>query len=188
MDCEKQYFYLTIHHIYPDYSQTFTHLHDDIYQHIDTGELFRKRLLCDYGWGQESGYIAWPEPTFEELITLVTYVPQSLRRNPFFLLSKKQGELYRSCSYNAEGAVCVIMQDHLDEFIVFLKNRVNTNYFDKHHIRKQFRLFSFDRQLARKWGHKYGRTVGSKSYADLFAEHPGWAEISEQVIKAVYRW
>lgn len=187
MNCEKKYFYLTCN-FYPDYSKDFVHMHDDIYRNVATGELFRKRLLCDKGWGQETGYVSFPEPAFEQLIALVAYVPKSLRNNPFFLLSPKLHELYCICTYNASGAVSVIMQDHVDKLVEFLEQQIATGYFRDRQIRKRFRLFNFDEQMARKFGSKVGNAVGNKAYYTIFQEHPRWAEISEQVIKAVYRW
>lgn len=187
MDCEKQYFYLTCH-FSPDYSKDFMHMHDDIYRNIATGELFRKRLLCNRGWGQESGYVVWPELSFDKLIMLVTYFPTSLRYNPLFPLSKKQGERYYILKNNAEGAVSVIMQDHVDELVDFLSKNINTGYFNKRYIRKRFQLFAFERYGAREFGAVIGGSVGNKPYDVVFQEHPRWAEISDQVIREVYRW
>ena len=49
----KRYFYITIH-FSPDYEgKIFLKQQDGLYINAETGELYRKRLLYDFGWGQE---------------------------------------------------------------------------------------------------------------------------------------
>ena len=67
----KRYFYITIHFV-PDYEgKIFSKKQDDIYINVETGELYRKRLLYDFGWGQEKGFELIPQLSFDELIQLV---------------------------------------------------------------------------------------------------------------------
>ncbi len=47
----KRYFYITIH-FSPDYEGTvFSKYQDDLYINTETGEIYRKRLLYDFGCG-----------------------------------------------------------------------------------------------------------------------------------------
>ena len=67
----KRYFYITIH-FFPDYERTiFSKQQDGLYIDDETGELYRKRLLYDFGWGQEKGFELMPQLSFGELIQLV---------------------------------------------------------------------------------------------------------------------
>ena len=67
----KRYFYITIH-FSPDYEgKIFLKQQDGLYINAETGELYRKRLLYDFGWGQENGFELMPQLSFDELIQLV---------------------------------------------------------------------------------------------------------------------
>ena len=104
MDYSQRYFYLTRNFV-PDYAQEFTHIQDDIYQHNRTGDLYRRRLLCDFGWGHEPGYERLPALSFDELISLIEYDPfpgklPKLRR---FLFSKKAYEI----EYHVDAYMCM---------------------------------------------------------------------------------
>lgn len=67
----KRYFYITIH-FSPDYEGTiFSKQQGGFYINAETGELYRKRLLYDFGWGQENGFELMPQLSFDELIQLV---------------------------------------------------------------------------------------------------------------------
>ena len=69
----KRYFYITIH-FSPDYEGTvFSKYQDDLYINTETGEIYRKRLLYDFGWGQENGFELMPQLSFDELIQLVEH-------------------------------------------------------------------------------------------------------------------
>ena len=51
----KRYFYISIH-FSPDYEETvFSKYQDDLYRNRETGEMYRKRLLYDFGWGRKMG-------------------------------------------------------------------------------------------------------------------------------------
>lgn len=187
MDCEKRVFYVTTNFM-PDYDREFELVKDDIYKHIATGALYRRRLLADQGWGQEPGYVRFPEPTFEELIALIEYTPKRIKRNPFYIFSKDLRELNYICYSNLWGAVSVIMQDHVPLLIDFLAQKVETDYFKDRRIRRKFRQFVFDGRLAKKFGHRIGGGVRTKPYETIFQEHEKWNAISHKVIKQVYRW
>lgn len=186
MECEKAYFYLT-KNFTPNYAADFDHVENDIYRHKASGWLYKKRLLFDFGWGQESGYVCYPEPTFEELITLIEYIPPRIKRNPFALFSKKLRQLNTMCYDNAWGAISVIMQDHVDEMIAFLKVKIETDYFENADIRKRYYRFCFDREKAKEFGILFGCGVKTKSYCTIFQEHDGWSSIAHKVIEQVYR-
>ena len=67
----ERYFYITIH-FSPNYEGTvFSKYRDDLYTHVETGAIYRKRLLYDFGWGQETGYELMPGLSFDKLIELV---------------------------------------------------------------------------------------------------------------------
>ena len=193
MNCEKQYFMITTNFM-PDYSNEFLPVEHDIYRNKTTGELYRKRALCDFGWGRESGYVLLPELTFEELIKLVEYQPPKIRRNPFFIFSKKLVELNSLCWNNAFAAISVIMEDYVDELISFLTVKIDTDYFKDKAVRKRFRFFRFDKEMAEQYGMRVGGTVGVKigdtyqikSYEQIFQAHKDWPSISKKVIDLVY--
>ena len=49
----KRYFYITIH-FFPDYEgKIFLKQQDGLYITAETGELYRKRLLYDFGWDRK---------------------------------------------------------------------------------------------------------------------------------------
>ncbi|MBR4017896.1 MAG: hypothetical protein IKK11_08820 [Oscillospiraceae bacterium] len=185
MNLQAKNFYVTIHFL-PQYDKEFELVHGDIYKHIASGQLYKKRLLADHGWGQESGYVRFPEPTFKELIAILEYVPDRLKRKPLCFLSKELAELNYTYYSNVLGAVAVIMQDYVSELIDFLAEKVETKYFKNRYIRRHFREFSFDEQMARK-RQQLGRTVGTKPYYRIFQEHDKWKVISHKVIKQVYK-
>lgn len=185
MDFETKIFYVTIH-FSPKYDGEFALVQEDIYKHIASGQLYRKRLLADHGWGQESGYVRLPEPNFTELIAILEYVPVQLKKHPFYFLSKELSEINHTYYSNIQGAVSVIMQEYVPELIDFLTEKVETKYFNNKHIRRHFREFAFDGELVRK-KKQVGRTVGAKPYHAVFAEYDQWYAISHIVIKQVYK-
>lgn len=184
MDLETKMFYVTIH-FSPKYDSEFELVHGDVYKHIASGQLYRKRLLADHGWGQESGYVRFPEPDFMELIGILEYVPDQLKKCPFYFLSKELSEANYTYYSNIQGAVSVIMQDYVPELIDFLAEKVETKYFNNRYIRNHFREFAFDGQVVRK-RKQVGKTVGTKPYHCIFEEYDQWHAISHKVINQVY--
>ena len=91
----KQYFYITTHFL-PKYDGVvFTLYGNNIYEKIETGEKFRKRLLYDFGWGQEYGFELLPQLPFDSLIKLIEYPKEYLQKKFYktycfiiFLISK----------------------------------------------------------------------------------------------------
>ena len=186
MDLQKQYFFLT-KHFTPDYSNDFLLIDNDIYKHIPTEKVYRKRLLYDFGWGQELGYVSYPEPSFVQLLSLIEYIPCTIKNNPLYFLSKRLCKLDQLCTNNSLGAISIIMQEYVGELIAFLENKVQTDYFEDLWMRRRFRRFVFDREKAKKFGILTSGSVNSKSYEDIFQSHAKWALISEKVIEQVYK-
>lgn len=186
MDYRKKLFYLTVNYC-PNIDELFTQIHDDIYENVTTGLKYKKRLLYDHGWGQEEGYVCYPEPTFNQLISLVDYVPRHIKNNPFFFLLKQNRELNTVCEHNAIGAISIIMQDYVEELIAFLKEKIETDYFDDKQTRKRFQRFVFSREKAKEFGIVTGGSVGTISYSEILQKYDGWSEISQSVIEKVYR-
>lgn len=181
----KQYFYITMH-FSPEYEGTvFKKQKNDFYIHIETGELFRKRLLYDFGWGQESGFELLPQLSFDDLIMLIEQqmvLPQKKFRGKYTEAEIHKADVWRN---NLYGAVAVIMQDHVEELIAFLSSKVNTNYFSNPSIRENFKCFSFDTQKAKAEG-KIPGGVLTQSYAEILNKYPKWNEIAPKVILQVY--
>lgn len=186
MITNKNIFFIT-QNFSPNYDDDFLLLHDNIYKHISSGTLYKKRLLFDFGWGQEFGYVVYPEPTFEQLISIIEYVPKNIKNNPFFVLSKQLCQLNNLCINNAFGAISLIMQDHVVELIDYLKIKIESDYFTDIHIRKRFRHFCFDSEKAKKFGILVGHTAKCKPFEQIFKEQKGWHIISERVIAQVYK-
>lgn len=177
----KRYFYVTIH-FSPDYEGTiFSKYQDDLYINTETGELYRKRLLYDFGWGQENGFELMPHLSFDKLIELVER-PLALSQKKHTKVEIQQADIWRS---NLYGAVAVIMQDYTEELIMFLSAKVDTDYFSNPSIRENFKCFCFDSQQTRAEG-KISGGVLTRSYEDILTDHPQWGRISSKVIQQVY--
>lgn len=181
----KRYFYITIH-FSPDYERTvFVKRQDDLYINTETGEIYRKRLLYDFGWGQENGFELTPQLSFDELIELIEQPMVPLKKKIWKKYTKdkmQQADIWRS---NLYGAVAVIMQDYVKELIEFLSAKVDTDYFSNLSIRENFKCFSFDSQKTRASG-KIPGGVFTRSYADILNDYPQWEMIASKVINQVY--
>ncbi len=181
----KRYFYITIH-FYPDYEGTvFSKYQDDLYINTENGDIYRKRLLYDFGWGQENGFELIPQLSFDELIKLIerpTVLPQKKFWQKYSKEEIQQADIWRS---NLYGAVAVIMQDYVKEFIEFLSVMIDTDYFSNPCIRDNFKCFSFDSQRAKAEG-KIPGGVLTRSYADILNDYPEWRRISSKVITQIY--
>ena len=60
----KRYFYITIHFM-PEYEGVILSRQQGVmFLHSETGELYRRRLLYDFGWGQEPGFELLPPLSF----------------------------------------------------------------------------------------------------------------------------
>ena len=181
----KRYFYITIH-FSPDYEGTvFSKLQDNLFINTETGEIYRKRLLYDFGWGQENGFELIPQLSFDDLIKLVEH-PMMLPKKKFWQKYSKeeiqQFDIWRS---NLYGAVAVIMQDHVEEFIGFLSARIDTDYFSNPSIRENFKRFSFDSKKSIAEGTIPGGVL-TRSYEDILMDYPQWEKISSKIISQVY--
>lgn len=181
----KRYFYITIH-FSPDYEGTvFARHQDDLYINTETGEIYRKRLLYDFGWGQENGFELMPQLSFDELIKLIErpmVPPKKIFWQKYTKEEIQQADIWRS---NLYGAVAVIMQDYVKELVEFLSTKVDTDYFSNLSIRENFKCFSFDSQKTRAEG-KIPGGVLTRSYEDILKDYPQWERISSKVINQVY--
>ena len=182
----KRYFYVTVHFA-PDYEGTlFSKYQDDLYINNDTGELYRKRLLYDFGWGQENGFELMPHLSFDDLIQLVeqpAVIPKKTFWRKYSQKEIQKADIWRS---NLYGAVAVIMQDYVKEFIRFLSVKIETDYFSNPSIRENFKCFSFDTQKSRCEG-KIPGGILTRSYEDVLNDFPQWGQISSKVIQQVYK-
>ncbi len=168
---EKQYYYLTTNFM-PNYEKTkFEKVSDDVFV-LKNGDKYKKRLLYDWGWGQEFGFEILPKPSFETLIEIVINF-----RNTGFNLHKKRMNFY--------GAISVIMQDYVDEFIQFLSQKVHTDFFSNSYIRENFKFFSFSSMHMTREG-KIPGGVLTESYEEVFKKNPMWIDIAELIIEKVY--
>ena len=181
----KRYFYITIH-FSPDYERKiFSKQRDGLYVNAETGELYRKRLLYDFGWGQENGFELMPQLSFDELIQLVeepVVLPQKKFWQKYTKEEIRQADIWRS---NLYGAVAVIMQDYTDELVEFLSTKVDTDYFSNSSIRDNFKCFSFSSKKAREEGEIPGGVL-IRSYEDILKDYPQWGQISSKIIAQVY--
>lgn len=181
----KRFFYITIH-FSPDYEGTLlVNCQNNLYINTETGDIYRKRLLYDFGWGQESGFELMPQLTFDNLIELVEkpiVLPQKKFWRKYAKEEIEQFDIWRS---NLYGAVAVIMQDHVEEFVEFLSAKINTNYFSNPSIRENFKCFSFDSQKTRAEGRIPGGVL-ARSYEEILKDYPHWERISLKVINQVY--
>ncbi len=181
----KRYFYITTHFL-PEYEGiVFEKYQDDLYINTETGEIYRKRLLYDFGWGQENGFELVPQLDFSNLIQLIE-CPMELHRRKFRRVYTKeqfqQIDIWRS---NLYGAVSVVMQDYVEELITFLADKIDTNYFSNPVIRMNFKCFCFDSRRTRAEGNIPGG-VRERSYEEVLKDHPQWNSISGKVINQVY--
>ena len=180
----KRYFYITVH-FSPEYEKTtFAKLQDNLYKHIETGDIYYKRLLYDFGWGQEYGFELLPQLSFDDLIKLIEQ-PMVFGKKVGRKYSKyqiQQADIQRS---NLYGAIAVIMQDHVEELIDFLSSRVHTDYFLNPSVRENFKAFSFDTQKTRAEG-KIPGGVRTQSYEEILNSYPKWGKIAPKVIGQIY--
>ena len=183
---EEEYFFLTIN-FQPDYDKDFKLVGENDYVYLRNGKMYRKRLLYDFGWGQEWGYVCSPEPTFKELIAIVENIPICVRTNPFYFLFPKMQRLNKRCWDNAFGAISVIMEDHVDELISFLREKIKTDYFEDKFIRQRFQYFRFDNNKAREHGICVGGTIKNRPYEDIFLQNAEWGGISQKLVHQVYK-
>ena len=181
----KRYFYLTIH-FSPKYEgSVLTEQPDGMFWDCQTGEQYQKRLLYDFGWGQESGFELLPQLPFRELIQLVEQ-PQPLPvRKRFGKYSAEQvlkADIWRS---NLYGAAAVIMQDHVKEFVAFLSEKANTDYFSDPAKRDNFKCFSFDSEKTRQEGKCPGGVL-TRSYEDILRDDPDRERIGPTIVRKIY--
>lgn len=170
---DKNYFYVTIH-FQPKYENIkLFKINDNIYKHKKTKIIYKKRLMYDWGWGQEYGFQSMPFLQFKEMIELITNYRKRLVNNRLHYM-------------NLIGAVSVIMQDHIEEFIDFLTEKINTDFFSNPNVRENFKWFSFSTQKTKEIG-KIPGGILTQSYEEVLNQYPEWREISSRVIELVYQ-
>lgn len=184
MSLVTRHFYLTMHFM-PRYEKNFTCTEGDIFQEDSSGILFRKRLLYDFGWGQEYGFEKLPALSFDELITIVECQFRPPKRTFFKRYSDRQIQEYNVFWNNLYGSVSVIMQDYIDELIYFLEKKIDTDYFSNMGICENFRCFSFSSSKMREIG-RFPGGILTKSYEEVLNEHEQWRKIAGKVISQVY--
>lgn len=181
----KRYFYITIH-FSPNYEGSILVKHqNDLYISTETGEIFRKRKLYDFGWGQESGFELIPQMSFDDLIKLIEQpmiVPKKRLKTKYTKEEIEQFDIWRS---NLFGAISVIMQDYVKELVEFLSAKIDTDYFSNSGIRENYKFFSFDSQRVRAEGQIPGSVLG-RSYEDIFKDCPLWESVASKIINQVY--
>lgn len=185
MNLNKKFFYITVN-FSPDFSDMFKCIDGNIYMNNLTGEKFEKRLLYDFGWGQEYGFERLPVLTFGELIELVEGSVMINKKRMWTRYSQEEKRSNDISQSNLFGAISVIMQDHIEEFIEFLSDKIDSDYFSNEIIRKNYIWFSFSTKEMRENGYTSGGIL-TKSYEEILNEYESWKKISEKVIEQVYR-
>jgi len=169
---KENYFYITIN-FYPQYEKKiFQKIDENNYKHLKTGDIYRKRLMYDWGWGQEYGFEKLPQLSFVELLEMITEY-----KGKIFNYSKDY--------MNFIGAISIIMQDHIEELIDFLAKKINTDYFSDKKTKENFKWFSFSSQKTREMG-KIPGGILSQSYEEVLNQYPKWQEISNTVKEKIY--
>lgn len=180
----KRYFYLTIH-FSPQYEGTVLFKRSDGRYADNDGGVYRKRLLYDFGWGQEDGFELMPPLPFCKLIDLIEHsemIPKKRFRHKYDKEEIEQINIYRS---NLYGAVSVIMQDHVSEFVDFLYSKADTDYFDNPVIKENYKCFSFYSEKTKAEG-KIPGGVLTRSYEDILNDYPKYRKISSKIISCIY--
>lgn len=187
MDYSIKYFYITIHFL-PKYEETeFTNVSGSIYKNTFNDKIYQKKMLYDFGWGQENGFELLPTLTFTQLIKLVEQ-PSPLKKKKIFFFkrySKEEQKQYDVWHSNLYGAVSIIMQEHIEEFIDFLHEKINTDYFSNSQIRNNFKCFSFSSEKTKEMGRIPGGIL-TQSYETVLNQYPKWNLISKKVIEQIY--
>lgn len=177
-----RYFYITIH-FFPQYEETiFREKQGGKYQNSENGKWYRKRLLYDFGWGQENGFELLPPLPFENLIQLVEQPQPTAKRFRYTMQESEALDIWRS---NLLGAVSVIMQDHTEALIDFLSEKITTDYFADPVIRQNFKWFCFDDSKTMEEGRVSGGIL-TRSYEEVLNDYPQWKRIAQDVVKQVY--
>jgi hypothetical protein len=171
MDFNVNYFYLTYRFSPAPEDFGLIHVGNSLYKSKKDDALFRKTLSYDFGMGQEVGYERIPELEFSDLIALS--IMSDINNSK---LSVREEEM------NRYGAVAVIMQRYVIEFILFLSENINDITFRSNKLyKKNLKVFCFDKDFYPSWG-----GVGTQNYIDILNHYPKWREISSDVTSFVY--
>ena len=181
----ERYFYTTIH-FSPSYEESsLLEAANGLFRDRIDGNLYRKRLLYDCGWGQEEGFERLPPLTFSELIKLVETPFAQCDGKRFCRTSTEDNNEYQIWMSNLLGAISVIMSDHTEELIEFLSAHANPNHFSDSRIRQNYKRFSFDPQKDEEEGRIPGG-IGTRSYREVLDENPAWRQIAGRVVDLIY--
>ena len=180
----KRFFYLTINFL-PEYEgSVLVKNQEGFYISTENGAMYRKRLLYDFGWGQENGFEIIPKPSFQELMGLIEQ-PMNIPQKRIRRYTKDELKEFDIWKNNFYGAISVIMQDYAEEFINYLCVAVDTDYFSNFTVKENFKYFSLDSKKARSEGKCVGHILG-RSYEDVLCSFDKWLEISSKVICKIY--
>jgi len=174
MDLTKQYFITSINFNFIN-EFNLIERQDGFYLDQNTNTIYRKRELYDCGWGQETGYEIVPSLNFRELISLIETYRSDIQ------IQEKSIRFS-----NLLGAVSVIMQDHIEEFIDFLSSKLESDYFDDNYIRINFKWFMLSTQKTYEAKMMPGG-IKTKSYEDVIKNYPRWKAIEFEIINQIYR-
>jgi len=175
---DKSYFYITTDFSNKYKETLFEKVNENVYRHKVSNELFRKRAIYNFGDGQENGFEIIPPLGFTELIELVISHDRDDRK-------RERKDQHPIAENNLIGAVSVIMEDHIEELIDFLAERIETDFFDNPRIRESFRYFSFSDEKQHEMGLYFGG-IGRLSYEEVLNQYPSWLQISSRVTELVY--
>lgn len=72
----------------------------------------------------------------------------------------------------------------MEEFIDFLTQKIDTDYFDNKYIRNNYRWFCFS---AEKSSHLSSyNSANGESYEEIFNKYESWHKISQRIIEKIY--
>lgn len=169
---ENNYYLITIK-FYPDYEKNILKkIDDNTYKYLKTGDIYKKRLMYDWGWGQEYGYERLPKLSFLENIKIVENY-----KGKIFNYSRNH--------MNFIGAISIIIQDYVEELIIFLEEKIKTDYFFNKRIKQNFQWFSLSAEKTREKGRIPGGIM-YQSYEEILNQYPKWLSISNEVITTIY--
>ena len=166
-------FYST-RHFHPRYERKlFSLIEGDRFRLNASGELYRRRELYNWGYGNEKGFVKLPEPGFEELIVLIRDFRE---RKRLFGSDRERLEVL-------VGAVAVVMSDFRNELVDWLEANIDGSLFEDPAVVDNFKWFCFVSGLEKP---PFYGGVGVHSYEWLMNQVPKWHEIRDEVLDKLY--
>ncbi len=171
MDYEQSYFFISTGPNWLDYDKlNMIKNSDGTYVNNETGDKYIERPMYDFGYGRFDGLQKLPKLSFAELIKLIDYYATS-----------DNSSITWKIFMNMVGSVVVIMEDHLDEFIGFLREKIKSDYFRHEGIRIMFTWFGINKVENRVIG-----SVGNKSYRQILDSKEEFRKISGKLEKMLF--